>query len=178
MRKNSFAGPLAFMAAVAVAGWLYFTPHLALRRLQAAAESGDHAALREMVDFPAVRASLKEEVRGAIAHEMERDGKRSPFSMFGAALAGMMVDPLVDSFVTPAGIAAATRGERPRSDGEKEGVKKAEDDVEIARGYEGANRFVVHFRDRDDGGERIALVMARDGVAGWKLTSIRLGARE
>ncbi|HEX8431940.1 MAG TPA: DUF2939 domain-containing protein, partial [Longimicrobium sp.] len=134
MRKNSFAGPLAFMAACAAAGWLYFTPHLALRRLQAAAESGDDAALREMVDFPAVRASLKEEVRGAIADEMERDGKRSAFSAFGAALAGMMVDPLVDSFVTPAGIAAAARGERPGGKGEKNEVKEAVDDVEIARG--------------------------------------------
>lgn len=172
MRKSSFFGPFVFIAVCAVAIWLYFTPHLAMRRLQQAAEAGDRAALAEMVDFPSVRASVKEEVRDALSERISKDD--SPLGAFGAALAGVVVDPLVDSFVTPSGIAAAVRGERPSLGGHGERAEKAAKDLEVARGYESVDTFVLHFRDRDDGEERMALVMRRDGLAGWKLSAIRI----
>lgn len=172
MRKPSFFGPLAFMAACAAAIWLYFTPHLAMNRLQAAARAGDHQALARLVDFPAVRASVKQEVREAVSGEL--GSERSPLASLGAALAGMVVEPLVDSFVTPEGIASAVRGERPSlGSGEKRVTKEARDLV-VARGYEGSDTFVLHFHDRQDGAERMALVMRRHGIADWKLAAIRL----
>jgi hypothetical protein len=172
MRKPRFFGPFAFMAACAAAIWLYFTPHLAVKRMQDAARAGDHQALAQLVDFPAVRASVKEEVREAVSGELGAD--RSPLASFGAALAGMVVEPLVDSFVTPEGIASAVRGERPSLGSGEKRVKKEARDLEVARGYEGSDTFVLHFRDRDDGTERMALVMRRHGIADWKLAAIRL----
>jgi len=131
-------------------------------------------ALARLVDFPSVRASVKEEVRSAMAEQIDREGD-NPFARFGAALAGMMVDPLVDSFVTPGGIAAAVRGERPSvGDKGRERAEKAARDVEVTRGYEGVDTFVLHFRDKDDGKERMTLVMHREGLADWKLSAIRL----
>ncbi|HEX8359973.1 MAG TPA: DUF2939 domain-containing protein, partial [Longimicrobium sp.] len=70
MRKSSYLGPFAVIVVCAVAVWLFFTPHLAVRRLQQAAESGDRQALERMVDFPAVRASVKDEVRDAVREEI------------------------------------------------------------------------------------------------------------
>ncbi len=174
MRKSSYFRPFAVLALCAAAVWLYFTPHLAVKRLQEAAEAGDREALAELVDFPSVRASVKEEVRSAMAEQIDKQGD-NPFARFGAALAGMMVDPLVDSFVTPGGIAAAVRGERPSVGKEgRERAEKAARDVEVTRGYEGVDTFVLHFRDKDDGKERMALVMRREGLAEWKLSAIRL----
>lgn len=178
MRKPRFFGPFAFMAMCAAAIWLYFTPHLAVKRMQEAAKAGDHQALARLVDFPAVRASVKAEVREAVSREFGEE--RNPLASFGAALAGMVVEPLVDSFVTPQGIASAVRGERP-SLGSGEGrVEKEAKDLVVARGYEGSDTFVLRFRDRDDGSERMALVMRRHGIAEWKLAAIRLpgGAAE
>ncbi|HEX8671889.1 MAG TPA: DUF2939 domain-containing protein [Longimicrobium sp.] len=175
MRKSSYFRPFALLALCAASVWLYFTPHLAVRRLQAAAEAGDREALAQLVDFPSVRASVKEEVRQAMAERIDKEADDNPFARFGAALAGMMVDPLVDSFVTPGGIAAAVRGERPSVG--KEGPDRAEKaarDVEVTRGYEGVDTFVLHFRGKDDGKERMALVMHREGLADWKLSAIRL----
>lgn len=174
MRKNRFFGPLAFMVACVAAIWLYFTPHLAVRRLQLAAESGDRAALEELVDFPAVRASLKDELREALAGRVAKESERNPFAAFGAALAGVVLDPLVDSFVTPSGIAAAVRGERPSLGGSGERAEREAKKLEISRGYEGAGSFVLHFRDRESGAERMSLVMRRDGLAAWKLSAIHL----
>jgi hypothetical protein len=172
MRKPRFFGPFAFMVICAAAIWLYFTPHLAVKRLQEAARAGDHQALARLVDFPAVRASVKEEVREAVSGEFGEE--RSPLASFGAALAGMVVEPLVDSFVTPEGIASAVRGERPSLGSGKKRVKREARDLAATRGYEGSDAFVVHFRDWDDGGERMALVMRRHGIAEWKLAAIRL----
>jgi hypothetical protein len=175
MRKSSYFRPFALLALCAAAVWLYFTPHLAVRRLQQAAEAGDREALAKLVDFPSVRASVKEEVRQAMAERIDKEADDNPFARFGAALAGMMVDPLVDSFVTPGGIAAAVRGERPSVGEEgRDRAEKAARDVEVTRGYEGVDTFVLHFRDRDDGKERMALVMHREGLADWKLSAIRL----
>ena len=178
MRKPRFFGPFAFMAMCAAAIWLYFTPHLAAKRLQEAAKAGDHQALAQLVDFPAVRASVKAEVREAVSGELGEE--RNALASLGAALAGMVVEPLVDSFVTPEGIASAVRGERPSLGSGEKRVKKEARDLVATRGYEGAGTFVIHFRDRDDGRERMALVMRRHGIADWKLAAIRLpgGAAE
>jgi hypothetical protein len=174
MRKSSYFRPFALLALCAAAVWLYFTPRLAVKRLQDAAEAGDREALAQLVDFPSVRASVKEEVRSAMADQIDSEGD-NPLARFGAALAGMMVDPLVDSFVTPGGIAAAVRGERPSVGKEgRERAEKAARDVEVTRGYEGVDTYVLHFRDKDDGRERMALVMRREGLAEWKLSAIRL----
>ena len=179
MRKSSYFRPFALLVLCAVAVWLYFTPHLTVKRLQDAAEAGDREALARLVDFPSVRASLKEEVRQEMAERIDKEADANPFARFGAALAGMMVDPLVDSFVTPGGIAAAVRGERPSVGKQgRDRARKAARDVEVTRGYEGDDTFVLHFRDRADGRERMALVMRREGLADWKLSAIRLAEGE
>ncbi len=180
MRKSSYLGPFTAIALCAVAVWMYFTPHLAVRRLQQAAEAGDRQALERMVDFPAVRASVKHEVRDALREEISRKAERNPFAALGAAFAGVLVDPLVDSFVTPSGIASAVRGERPSLRRERGEVKEEAKKLELSQGYEGTDTFVLHFRDRESGKERMALVMRRDGLAEWKLSAIRLagGAEE
>ena len=178
MRKPRFFGPFAFMVICAAAIWLFFTPHLAVKRLQEAARAGDHQALAQLVDFPAVRTSVKAEVREAVAGELGKE--RNALASFGAALAGMVVEPLVDSFVTPEGIASAVRGERPSLGSGEKRVKKEAKDLVAERGYEASDTFVIRFRDRDDGRERMALVMRRHGIADWKLAAIRLpgGAAE
>jgi hypothetical protein len=90
-------------------------------------------------------------------------------------LAGAVASPLVDAFVTPSGIAALTEGERPgrRRDGDG-GVRVK--DVKVDRGYESMDQFVVHFKDKTDGTEKMALVMHRDGLFHWKLVGVRLPA--
>ncbi|HEX8358913.1 MAG TPA: DUF2939 domain-containing protein, partial [Longimicrobium sp.] len=109
-----------------------------------------------------------------------RNAERNPLAALGAAFAGVLVDPLVDSFVTPAGIASAVRGERPSLRRERGRAKEEAKKLELSQGYEGTDTFVLHFRDRESGKERMALVMRREGLAEWKLSALRLpgGAEE
>jgi hypothetical protein len=187
MRKRSSLAPFLFLALLFAGVWLYFTPYLALRKIQAAAERGDAETLNEMVDFPAFRESVKQGVRTAVSREISRsdEGSSNPFAAIGGMIAGALAGPMVDAFVTPEGIAALTNGIRPDGDGGRGGrggsggerERTIDPDVKITREYEGVDRFVIHFVDEKSGRERVALVMHRDGLADWKLSGVRLPAK-
>ena len=164
--------PLFALVVFAVAGWLYFTPYMALNKLQAAAEAGDTQALNEMVDFPALRTSLRTEIQSATARGIQKDG--GVFAAIGAAAAGFVVGPVVDAAVTPEGIGMLMKGRSPGDDGDESGEDdgKWRDDVKISRRWEASDRFVVRYSDRESGDERISLVMRRDGLD-WRLSGIR-----
>lgn len=167
--------PLLSLAACVAAAWLYFTPYLALRELQAAAEAGDAQALNEVVDFAALRGSVKSEIQGAVSREISKDAG-NPFAAIGSAVTGMLVDPVVNAAVTPEGISLMMKGRRPTddSDEKKDGDENWRDDVKIDRGWEGTDRFVVQYRDAKTGDEQVALVMRREGLR-WRLSGVRFG---
>jgi hypothetical protein len=177
-QKRSSFSTLLVLAVLFAGVYLYFTPYLALNKLQKAAQRGDEQAMAELVDFPALRESVKGNVRGAVAHSV---GGRNPIGVLGGILAGAVAGPVVDAVVTPQGIAALTQGERPGSRGESEGgdSRVRVKDVKVKRGYESFDLFVVHFVDKESGRERMALLLRREGIAHWRLSGIRIpGAAE
>jgi hypothetical protein len=167
--------PLLLVGAVAAGGWFYMTPYFAMKRLQHAAQAGDTEALREMVDFPAVRQSIKDEARHAVSGEIGGRSGSGALGSLGGLLAGTVVDRVVDVAVQPEGIAAMTRGIRPGARRNGESREHVDANVDVHRGYESMDRYVVSFRDEDSGKQRLALVMRRDGLLDWKLSAVRLG---
>jgi hypothetical protein len=174
MKKRGFLTPFVFLALLFGAVWLYFTPYLALRQLQKAAEAGDVETMNELVDFPALRESVKTGVSTAVAREIGDQG--NPLARVGGMIAGTLAAPLVNTFVSPEGIAALTRGRRPDRDGQSgdDGGRVEVEGIDVERGYESVDRFVVRFVDEESGRERVSLVMRREGIAGWKLSGVRL----
>jgi DUF2939 family protein len=177
-RKRSAFGPFAFLVLCFAAVWLYFTPYFAYRKIQKAAEAGDSQALAELVDFPALRESVKQGVRTAVAREI--DDEKNPLARIGGMIAGAFASPVVDFVVSPEGIASLMKGRRPGDrDLDDDGENDFETpDLDVRRDYEGMDRFVVHLHEEDSGKERLALVMRREGIAGWKLAGIRLPEEE
>jgi hypothetical protein len=173
-QKRSSFSTLLVLAVLFAGVWLYFTPYLAMNKLQKAARQGDEQAMAELVDFPALRESVKGNVRSAVANTV---GERNPIGVLGGILAGAVAGPVVDAVVTPQGIAALTEGERPgqrhRDDGDRDSRLRVKD-VKVKRGYEGFDLFVVHFVSKDDGHERMALLLRRQGIARWRLSGVRI----
>jgi hypothetical protein len=166
--------PIFSLVLCVAAAWLYFTPYLAVNKLQAAAEAGDTRALNEMVDFPALRTSIRSEIQSATGRGIQKDGGLA--ATIGAAAAGFVVGPVVDAAVTPEGIGLLMKGQSPRDrDNESGDDESWRDDVKIARRWEASDRFVVRYSDRASGDERISLVMRRDGLT-WRLSGIRFPA--
>lgn len=90
------------------------SPILAARSLVQAAKTGDEQALERQVDFPAFRASLKDELSARMFAEMRKDDRLGGLSGLGMMLAPTLVSGAVDAFVTPQAISAMVQeGQRP-----------------------------------------------------------------
>lgn len=167
--------PLKFLAPVivlAAASWLYATPYLAVNGMRSAAEARDAQRLSGYVDFPA----LKENLKGSLNAKITGDVRASdnPLGAMGSALGAMLINPMVDMFVTPEAIAQLMRGQKPKLAGNSGGDGRPGAKAETRMGYEGVNRFVVSVRKEGGDGEPVAMVMQRNGLASWKLVALRL----
>ena len=176
----------SLLLALAVAGY-FVSPILALQTLNAAARSGDKARLESAVDFPAVRESLKSQLKAAMTRKFAEDPKLrdNPFAAFGQRLLVGVVDKAVEAYATPDAIAtmvatnkAPAKIEQPAgaSTGATpppEAKPKPASESERHMGYEDLNHFRATYRDRRDG-ETFGLVLERRGVFAWKLVRIEL----
>jgi hypothetical protein len=97
----------------------------------------------------------------------------NPLAAMGSALGAMLINPMVDMFITPEAIAQMMKGQKPKLAGNSDDGK-SDARTETHMGYEGVNRFVVSVRKQGDEGEPLALVLQRDGIASWKLVALRL----
>ncbi|RRN63063.1 DUF2939 domain-containing protein [Caulobacter sp. 602-1] len=180
---------LGVLAALVIAGY-FASPILALQGLTAAAKAGDKARLESAVDFPAVRESLKSQLKASMTRKVEEDPKLrdNPFAAFGQMLLVGVVDKAVDTYATPDAIAnmvatneppksiSATPGgpviEQPQPEVKK---PKAKSDTEVRYGYVDLDHFRATYRDRKDGDqEPFGLVLERRGLFKWKLVKIEL----
>lgn len=180
---------LGVLAALVIAGY-FASPILALQDLTAAAKAGDKARLESAVDFPAVRESLKSQLKASMTRKVEEDPKLrdNPFAAFGQMLLVGVVDKAVDTYATPDAIAnmvatneppksiSATPGgpviEQPQPEGKK---PRAKSDTEVHYGYVDLDHFRATYRDRKDGDqEPFGLVLERRGLFKWKLVKIEL----
>jgi hypothetical protein len=163
---------------VAVAGWFYYTPYLAVKNMRAAAENKDSAALSRYVNFPSVRESLKASLNAKMLSEMTKKQEGNPFAALGAAFAMALVGPMVEAMVTPEALAMMMKGEKPSREKSKSTVAPdsatSGPETETSMGYENFNQFVVSTRKKGTADDPVALVFQREGLFSWKLSAIRL----
>jgi hypothetical protein len=165
-------GPFVAVVAVLFAIYVAAAPYLTVHQMKSAAENSDGEALSEHIDFPSVRQSLKDQMNAMLIKDLTTDEtKHHPMAELGAVFSGVMVDKLVDAYVTPAGLTQLMAGETPSPEGEEESGGGSGCQF-LSRGtlsYESLDKFVV--RAKDDNGEECKLVLRRRGI-GWKLTEV------
>lgn len=106
------------VAVVAFLAYVVAAPAITMYRIKRAAENNDSATLSELVDFPSVRQSFKEQVNAMIAERLGTDPRmqNSLLAGLGSAAAGIMAERMVETWVTPEGITQLMEGARPRMD--------------------------------------------------------------
>jgi hypothetical protein len=159
------------------------SPLLAARSLVQAAKTGDEQALERQVDFPAFRASLKDELSARMVAEMRKDDRLGGLSGLGMLLAPTLVSGAVDAFVTPQAIAVMVQeGQAPKPDLAKVepdvGPKPESKKVRQSWGYRDLDTFAVTLTRDDQPDEQVSLLMKRRNLFGWKLAGIDLSAPE
>lgn len=159
-------------------------PYWSLYRLGEALEAGDEGALKQHVDWPAVRSGLKEDLSGVLSRETGRaiasgDGDAAVGGLLASAIGKALLDPLVDSLVTPEGLAAMIREGRARKSGatpdRQSGPTTGDRNVLWEHlsfaFFTGPATFEAVFEAED--GEEVVGVMQLNGMR-WQLVRLRL----
>lgn len=178
------SGAVSLVVVALIAAYLA-SPVLALHSLTEAAKAGDRAKLERLIDFPAVRDSLKSQLKAAMTRAVEQDPelRDNPFAAFGQLLMVGVVDKAVDAFATPDAIAQMVATSRapskisPSEQGPRVETAKprAKSDTEIRYGYQGLDRFKATYRDKAKPEEPVfGLTLERQGLFRWKLVRIDL----
>ena len=176
---------LVAVVVVAFAAAYLGSPVLASQALVKAAKAGDEATLERLVDFPAFRTSLKEELNARLVAEMRADlgdsGRGNVLSGLGMILAPSLISGAVDAFVNAPAIASMVRtAEAPATTRTGNVTPPSaeqtadEDRVRRSYGYRDLNTFVVTLRRDDKPEDQVELLMKRRGLFAWKLAGIDL----
>lgn len=165
-------GVIAFLVA-------YFgTPFLTVNNLVTAAEAGDEAALERLVDFPALRDSMKDELTAKLMAEADPALRDSALGGLGMMLAPMVVSGAVDALVNAPTVAAMVRtADTPDPADPVDTTPPAEDgsdEIRRSYGYRDLNTFVLTLTDPDRPTEPLKLLLLRHGLFAWKLSAIEL----
>jgi MFS family permease len=97
---------------VAALGYAYASPYLVLGRLKQAIDARDAQAVSEYVDFPALRASLRQQLNEELTRRIGPAG--NPLAVLGGLIGSVLIGPLVDVYATPQGVAALMSGFPPQ----------------------------------------------------------------
>ena len=157
---------------------IYFSPHWAVRNLREAVDTKDAVRLAQTIDFPA----LKADVKATLTTRIEQSAASSSAGRFGAVLASAFLSPMIDNLLTPGTLGLILHGTVPKLIRKKPAPGTAEPPTEPASApakpavhmaYESRDRFVVTVKSTPAAEQTIALVLARDGLLGWKLVALR-----
>ncbi|WP_296167730.1 DUF2939 domain-containing protein [uncultured Brevundimonas sp.] len=165
---------------IGLAGYWAAAPVLTGQAIIRAAERGDGAALERLVDFPALRESMKGELNDLLVAEMRSDPRVVENNLGGLAtmLGPMFISGAVDTVVTPQGVAAmVTTAKAPEADGTaslEPDKGRDEPDLHKAWGYRSLDVFAVTLTDRDRPENSLALLLERRGLFTWRLAAVDL----
>jgi hypothetical protein len=152
-----------------VGAGVYTVPYFALDNLKKATTNRNAEALAQEIDFPALRTSVKENVKAQIIKQMA--GGNTPVKGLDAATVDKIVNPMVDKLVTPEGLGELMMDKVPGATIDLSNLEKNIANSEVKMGYESFDRFVVRITDKVDRTKDVSLILKRDGLA-WKLSGI------
>ncbi|RDU95316.1 DUF2939 domain-containing protein [Trinickia dinghuensis] len=178
----------------------YASPYLALSRLRDAAQARNAAMIDRYVDYPALRASLKEQVTQMLSRRVDKEKLQHPFAALGALVGMALVNPLVDAYATPDGVAALLKGmppsgkpgEVPPSAGDEQAsqpqeasstpsqqpataAQPAEPRAKASAGYRDMNTFAVTYTS-GPAGEPYSVIFHRRGWFSWQIDAVELNS--
>jgi len=177
MRKRLIVGVIAAVVVGVGVAWA-IAPIVTAQALIRAAKAGDAPKMQQLVDFPALRESLKTELNAELVARMRRDPDvvENGLGGLGLMLAPMILSGAVDTFITPEVVAQMvttaeapdpTRRDPPEPKDDRDGT-----DIHQSWGYRDLNHFAVTLTDRDRPDQRLALILDRRGPVTWRLSAV------
>jgi hypothetical protein len=154
-----------------VVGYVAAGPYLTVSAIKTGIVENDSEKLSDNIEFPTLRQNMKEQLNTKMMKNMATEMKDNPFAAFAVGLATTMVDGIVDSFVTPSGLAALMEGKKPNKGGNGSNTPPPKKDnlFKNARfSYDSMSKFSIWVPN--DKGEEARFVLKREGFS-WKLVN-------
>jgi Protein of unknown function (DUF2939) len=155
-------------------GAVYASPYLTLYQMYQSVERKDIQGIASHVDFPALRTSVKTNMQEIVTKETS--GQQNPLlNILGSVVNGFVLDPVVDTVVTPEGVAALLEGQRLQLGGNDKEAQFSEKaaNVDVQAEYESFNQFAVSVKPKGEDTTPVTLLLSRDGLS-WKVSGVRL----
>ena len=179
--------------ALLLVGYFVASPWVALARFKEDARARRTEKMADYVNFPAVQASLKAQMRNKIKAEVGRqdDDFAAAAQILGAAVANLVLDPVVEKVASPQGMVAIMNGENPLPGLNKLDIAvqppaptpptppqpNASPHAQARRqwrlSYTGLNQAVIRAVPAEE--DAPYLVMQRKGLFGWQVVDVQLG---
>ncbi len=157
---------------VFVVGYVAAGPYLTVAAIETAIVEHDSEKLSANIEFPALRQNLKDQFNAARTTNAATELADNPFAMLATVFVAKIAEGIVDSFVTPKGLAALMQGKKPPRNG-KDGNTPPPDKERLFKNarysYDSPSKFSV-WVPTEQGGE-IRFVLQREGVS-WKLVNL------
>ncbi len=180
-RSSRLVGIAGVVALLALAGYWYGSPYLALRQIAAAAEAKDGATFNDHVDYPRLRENLKGQLSARMTAALPKADSGNVFAGIGAMIGMGLVNQVVDAMVRPQFVMAAMQhGSMPATGGQADPDPSAPSRSRIEWRIErqGVDRIVGYAIDPDPSRspalEQAGFVFERSGFAHWRLTEVQL----
>jgi Protein of unknown function (DUF2939) len=170
-RKTVIIGAAVSAGVVALAGGgIYYAPYSTIDNLKNATANRNSEALSESIDFPALRMSIKENVKAQVLKQMA--GAEAPTTVkMTPAQVEKTIEPVVDKLVTPEGLDRLIHDKIPEAKIDLSNLDRDINKSDLTMGYESFDRFVVRITDKVDRSKNVSLILKRSGL-GWKLAGI------
>ena len=185
-RKKQLLGLAAAGTGVLLGAYYAASPWLTVNKLKQAFEKKDTRQNEKIVDFPELREDFKEVAKATVMKNAAKELEGNPFAALGMMMANALIDPLIDSVISPAGLQALlSTGEmsvqpsdvpnEKNSWSSKESTTeefKPSPDLSVKMNYTDLNEFKIELSNKKVIAEPISLFMEREGYADWKVTGI------
>ena len=185
-RKKQILGLAAAGTGVLLGAYYAASPWLTVNKLKQAFEKKDTRQIEKIVDFPELREDFKEVAKATVMKNAAKELEGNPFAALGMMMANALIDPLIDSVISPAGLQALlSTGEmsvqpsdvlnEKNSWSSKESTTeefKPSPDLSVKMNYTDLNEFKIELSNKKVIAEPIFLFMEREGFADWKVTGI------
>jgi hypothetical protein len=157
------------------------SPLATIHQIKAGIQQQDAEKLSDAIDFPTLRENLKEQFDAVIAKKAGEKMRNNPLGALGMVFASKIAETMVDSIITPSGLAAAVAGKEPgaapdQASPDTNDSSPRQNLFKNARyTYDSLSKFSVRVPTKNNA--EVRLVLIRNGLS-WKLSNIVLPMAE
>lgn len=171
-KQRIINGVVVGLAIVLAVFWYVRAPFSTLTSIRVAAEHRDTSELSRLIDFPALKTSLKLLISDSV--NAQTGSGAGIAAGLTRIFAGALASPVVEALVTPESIASMFAGQLPSPSAQAAQSQRAEgdkSDLDTTYAWDGISTVRIRINSKSLQNQGLVFVMRRDGLS-WRLATV------